>query len=212
MALPLLLGSGIKDAVGSIPPVVWKTAIATGLGVGTYLVVRKVVIAARRNAALKEFGESGAVDMATLFYQAMWENDPFGMGLSEDEKLIFDTAERIEKQKLDFSKIQQAYKKIYDKDLLRDIQRSLSPEEFQKFNQIFSNILGQLPFSALVATMKHTTIFTKDMQRAIPVKEKVKLGRHFETIILANKRKLTGFMKNNKLYYVPEKDVYLISA
>ncbi|WP_020532967.1 hypothetical protein [Flexithrix dorotheae] len=217
MALPLLLGSGIKDAVGSIPPVVWKALIATGLGVGAYLIVRKVVQNARRQSAIREFGRDGknglAVDLATLFYQAIWENDP--VGWSENEPLIFDTAKRVKNEKGDFGLVHKAYKKIYDRDLLKDIQKALNPEEFVRFNEIIDTgigILGQVPFTKLVATINPTTVFAHDLQQAKRVNGRVKLGRHFETIVLGDNRKLTGFMKNKNLFYVPEKDIRLINA
>lgn len=82
--------------------------------------------------------EARYTKFASLYYSAMKKAGWFGWGWGTDEKLIYETTANIRKTKTPFGKVAIAYNKLYNRHLLRDLQKELKPDEYSKFQNILN--------------------------------------------------------------------------
>lgn len=82
--------------------------------------------------------EARYTKFASLYYSAMKKAGWFGWGWGTDEKLIYETTANINKTKTPFGRVAVAYNKLYNRHLLRDLQKELKPNEYAKFQRILN--------------------------------------------------------------------------
>jgi len=76
--------------------------------------------------------EGLAVQYAGLMHSAL---NSGWFGLTEDEEAIYKTAQKIYKAGLKFGDVANAYRKLYNEELLTKINKHLSPDELEIFNK-----------------------------------------------------------------------------
>ena len=194
---------------------------------GTYFIVNKLMQDAKRNAALKEYGNPNSVNgmaatFATQFYNAMystweWWNDMMGDGTDED--IIYRTAGEMYRTRITLHDVAQKYKALYNKDLLQDLQRELDAEELQAFNRMLSSgLAGAASLAAVphrMATAIRATILNERLQPVHQVPANTILGDYVPDQIaayqLADGRTMVGFMFNRNMRYVDSAVIKLVA-
>ncbi len=147
-----------------------------------------------------------AAAYATQFFNAMvrstgWISDWFGDGTNTD--VIYATATEMHRHKVSFADVNQAYKGLYQRDLLEHLQSELDSEEMIKFNTLLTTGLGGIPVIDHVIISVHPTVVLDAQLRPVqPVLAGYRLGAHVETMILPNGTHYQGFLYNNQVRYV----------
>ena len=104
------------------------------VGVGGFLVyklVRKIITSAQKRNTEKQANDSPEIRQAMMLRSAM---NPSGISWMKsfdgtNTPAIFDTAKGIKS----LDNVIVSYRKLYDDDLLRDLQNELSTTDYQKF-------------------------------------------------------------------------------
>ncbi|WP_238354360.1 annexin [Fulvivirga marina] len=112
-------------------------ALVSIAGVGTFLLVRKVVRDIKKKARQKKALNPGNPASDAIQLKMAFENDLwFGWGTNED--LVFQILEDIPDSR-HMRKVQQAYRDLYKIDLVADMQAELDSEEFAKALNIINS-------------------------------------------------------------------------
>ncbi|MEM1134237.1 MAG: hypothetical protein AAGI07_00250 [Bacteroidota bacterium] len=200
----------------SIPPQVYKMLLLTGVGVAGYLLIKKGIHQAKSHAISNQFSSNDKNGMAARFairlFQAMFENDFFG--LTEDEAAIFQVAKEMKAQNISFGLVAKKYKDKYRRDLLKNIQSALSPQEFDNFQNILTSPLGSIRLHEKLYLKQPTSVFNENFTKAIPLPATAKsIGLLAETVFVGtNSQRFYGFKNGRKKYYIPASKVILKSA
>lgn len=186
------------------------------LAIGSFLLIRKIVRRFQKNRYMSEFGKNNksgrAVQYASQFYQAMisgheWFNDWFGDGT--DEKLIYSTAQEIHQDKdVSLPDVSQAYKRLYNRDLLIDLQKELDATQYKKFSEVMNSGLSGLSAPMRLITSRSATIFNEQFQPLHMVPANVNLGHSYESII-SNQGTYHIFYYKGKARFVQDQTVKL---
>lgn len=132
------------------------------IGIGGYFLYklgRKIFTKARKSSTEKKLDDSLEVRQATILRNAM---NPSGVSwlMSFDrtnEDKIFETAKNIVK----LDDVMSAYKKLYDDDLLKDLQSELDTEEYQKFLTLISSNPSKTGAAATSFAKKNQLVVAK---------------------------------------------------
>lgn len=135
-----------------------------GVVVGTgsfilYKVIRKIIAKARQGNTEKKLDDSPEVRQASVLRNAL---NPSGISwmMSFDNTstdVILDTAKNIK----NLDEVMTSYKKLYDSDLLEDLQKELSTEEYQKFTTIIESNTGKKGAAPTVFVKKNQMVVAK---------------------------------------------------
>jgi hypothetical protein len=127
-----------------------------------YKVGRKIFTKAERHSTANKLDDSPEVRQATILRNAM---NPSGISWmmsfdTTNTDKIFETAKNITK----LDDVMTAYKKLYDADLLKDLQSELDTEEYQKFlTLIASNPLKSGAAAVSFAKKNQMVVAKKDV-------------------------------------------------
>lgn len=187
--LPAIVAS--KAAKSNALVVASQFGIFTLVLVGAFLLIRRLIRGFQKDGYMNSFGtntnKGRSVQYATQLYQAMisapgWFNDFFGDGT--DEKRIFSTAHEINQDKeVQLLDVQQAYKTMYNRDLIMDLQNELDSADFEKFRRILNQGLQGLEVPSLLVAKRASTVFDKNLRPLNQVQSNTKLGASYETLI-----------------------------
>lgn len=132
------------------------------VGVGSYLLyrtIRKIITNQQQKNTEKKLDDSPEVRQASVLRNAM---NPSGYSwmMSFDktnEEKIYETAKEITK----LDDVMAAYKKLYDSDLLEDLQSELDTEEYQKFLTLISSNPNKTGTAATTFASKNQMVVAK---------------------------------------------------
>lgn len=146
----------IKESSSLINKVLNVVLIAGGATV-LFFLGRKFILDARRAKIIRELGDSPEGQQAVAINEAMGY---FGT----DEELIYRTAEQI----TDWKAVQDAYKKLYNIDIIKDLQsaRGLDAQEMEKFLEIIKRKAKARDFETKAQQNKPTG--TQDVAKEKP--------------------------------------------
>lgn len=159
--------------------------------IGTFLLIRRLIRGFRKDGYMNSFGTNTAkgrsVQYATQLHQAMmstpgWFNSVFGDGT--DEQRIFTTAAEIQKDReVQLLDVQQAYKTMYNRDLIMDLTDELDSADFEKFRRILNTGLQGLELPSKLFSGSACKIYDRNFRTVKTVKAGVKLGTTYEKLI-----------------------------
>lgn len=157
-----LVAAAIPGLVRETTPLINKmlnVVLIAGGGTVLFFLGRKFILDARRAEVLRELGNSLEGQQAVAINEAMGY-------FSTDEDLILQTAEQIK----DWEGVQAAYKKLYNKDIVADLQsvRGLDAQELQEFLKIIHQGAKAKDFETKVKENKPTG--TQDISKDLPGK------------------------------------------
>lgn len=110
------------------------------------------------------------------------------------------------------TEVVKAYRRLYNRDLIIDLQKDLSSTEFAKFNRIVNEGLGAIRvIENHIISARPTMVYTENMIPLGIVKGRTHFGGHMESIIENNGRVLHGFDYKGQMRFVNAEDVLLIS-
>lgn len=203
-----------KIAKSNALAVASRFGIFTLIVVGAYLLVRKLVRSIQKNGYMSSFGTETAkgrsVQYATQLYSAMfsgpeWLSDWFGDGT--DEKAILATAQEIyNDREVNLSLVQTAYKSLYNRELVTDLQKDLDSKYFAKFRSIVNEGLAGLELPSMLIVANPTLIYDKQLKALNQVAPNTRLGSSYETLLTAD-GSYEVFYFNNHPRLVNTKDV-----
>lgn len=132
------------------------------IGLGSFFLYklgRKLIVNSRQRNEQKKLDDSPEVRQATLLRNAM---NPSGYSwmMSFDNTstdVVLETAKKITK----LDDVMTAYRKLYDSDLLEDLQSELSTEEYQKFTTIIESNTGKTGKPSVPFANKNQMIVAK---------------------------------------------------
>jgi hypothetical protein len=136
-----------------------NVAIGLVLAVGAFFVGRVIVRKVRKNKTEKDAVNNPPIQQALLLRSAM---NPSGVKwlMSSDgtkEKSLLQTAKQIE----DFNKVADAYKNLYNRSLISDLQKELGTDDYAELMNILNTKEGHNNNSYAVTYIdKHKMIFT----------------------------------------------------
>jgi hypothetical protein len=151
-----------------------------------------------------------AVQYATQLYSAMfssheWLSDWFGDGT--DEKAILSTAQEIYNDKdVTLATVQSAYKTLYARELVMDIQQEMDSSRFQKFQSILNKGMAGLELPSMLIVATPTLIYDKSLKPVTEAQPNTRLGTSYETILTGN-GSYEVFYFNNQPRLVSTRDV-----
>lgn len=210
--LPALIAT--KVAKSNALAVASRFGFFTLLAVGAYLLIRKLVKTLQKNGYMSSFGtdtaKGRAVQYATQLYSAMfsgpeWMSDFFGDGT--DEKAILSTAQEIFNDKeVTLAIVQAAYKTLYARELVMDLQKEMDSGYFQKFRKILNEGLAGLEMPSMLVVVSPAVIYDKNFKALNQAAPKTLLGSSYETLLTAD-GSYEVFYFNNQPRLVNTKDV-----
>ena len=210
--IPALIAT--KVAKSNALAVASRFGFFTLLVIGAYLLVRKLVKSIQKNGYMSSFGtdtsKGRAVQYATQLYSAMfsgpeWLSDLFGDGT--DEKAILSTAQEIYNDKeVTLATVQSAYKTLYSRELIMDLQKEMDSGYFAKFRKILNEGLAGLELPSMLIVAKPTTVFDKNFKPLTQAMPNTMLGSSYETLLTAD-GSFEVFYFNNQPRLVNTKDV-----
>jgi len=129
--IPLIAAATNGDTMKKVGIVVGAGALL-GLGYWGY---KSYIKKANVKQAANKYGdgskEGKAVEYAGMMYSALhrgWFN------MTEDEKAIYTTAIKMNENGVSMRMVGDAYRKLYSKELVTELNRLLDPDELIKFN------------------------------------------------------------------------------
>jgi len=152
------------------------------VGVGSFLlykVIRKIITKARQGNTEKKLDDSPEVRQASVLRNAM---NPSGISwmMSFDNTstdVILDTAKSIK----NLDEVMTSYKKLYDSDLLEDLQKELSTEEYQKFTTIIETNAGKKGAAPTTFIKKNQMVVAKKSIRVRSTPDATYTGGVFQS-------------------------------
>ena len=151
---------GALDYVMEHPGRVLVGGVVVGLGSFLlYKLIRRFVTKSRQHTTEKKLDDSPEVRQASVLRNAM---NPSGISwmMSFDNTstpVILDTAKNIK----NLDEVMTSYKKLYDSDLLEDLQSELSTEEYQKFTSIIESNAGKKGAAPTTYAKKNQMVVAK---------------------------------------------------
>ncbi len=148
------------DYVMEHPGRVLVGGVVVGLGSFIlYKVIRKIIAKAKQGNTEKKLDDSPEVRQASVLRNAM---NPSGISwmMSFDNTStdkVLETAKSIK----NLDEVMSSYKKLYDSDLLEDLQKELSTEEYQKFTTIIESNTGKKGAAPTVFAKKNQMVVAK---------------------------------------------------
>lgn len=215
--LPATITKGIASS--NIMSYLLKGGFFIAMATATFLLLRSVIRRVRRNSITNKFGsdtaQGRAAQYAANFYQGIfpsgieWLSDFVGDGT--DTNIIFGTAQEVYANS-SMTEVVKAYRRLYNRDLIIDLQKDLSSTEFAKFNRIVNEGLGAIRvIENHIISARPTMVYTENMIPLGIVKGRTHFGGHMESIIENNGRVLHGFDYKGQMRFVNAEDVLLIS-
>lgn len=216
--LPATISKGLASS--NIMSYLLKGGFFIAIAGATFLLLRSVIRRIRRNSITNNFGadtpQARAAQYAANFYTAIfpsgleWLSDMFGDGT--DTALVFSTAQQVYADS-NMSEVVKAYRKLYNRDLIIDLQKDLGSSEFAKFNKIMNEGLAGIRLvSNKLISNKPTVVYNESIQPLGVVKARTCFGGHVESIIENNGRVLHGFDYKGQMRFVNAEDVQLVNA
>lgn len=188
--LPAVLASNV--ARSNALAVASQFGFFTLVLVGAFLLVRKLVRGFQKNGYMNSFGtntvKGRATQYATQLHQAMISTPSWisWMGDGTDEQRIFSTAHEIQQDKeVELVDVQQAYKTMYNRDLVTDLTSELDSSDFNKFRRIVNQGLQGLEAPSMLVVSRATTVYDKNLRPMSQAKANTKIGTSYETLITA---------------------------
>jgi hypothetical protein len=131
--IPMLAAaSNIKGDAVKKAGIIVGGAVVVGVGIYAY---KKWKHKQDVQATTSKYGDGSkeglAVQYASLLYSALHAG---WFGATEDEKAIYATALKIHQNKIPLVIVSNAYRKMYKKELITELNRLLKPEELTTFN------------------------------------------------------------------------------
>lgn len=215
--LPVTISKGIASS--NIVSYLLKGGFFLAVATGTYLILRSVIRKIRRNSITNNFGadtpQARAAQYAANFYTAIfpsgleWLSDMFGDGT--DTALVFSTAQQVHADN-NMSEVVKAYRKLYNRDLIIDLQKDLGSSQFAKFNKLVNEGLsGIRMISNNLIAAKPTIVYDEMLKPIGIVRERTCFGGHVESLFQNQGKVLHGFEHKGKMRYVNAEDVNLYS-
>lgn len=188
--LPAILAS--KVAKSNALAVASQFGFFTLIMVGAFLLIRKLVRGFQKDGLMKQWGhdtsKGRATQYATQLRQAMVSTPGWiaWMGDGTDEQRIFSTAHEIQQDKeVNLSLVQSAYKTLYNRELVMDLQDELDASDFEKFRRIVNQGLQGLENPHTLYVSRDTTVFDKNFRPISKAKARTKIGTSYETLVTA---------------------------
>lgn len=129
MAAPLLTSKVLSQAPNRT--IISRTAtilLATGLGIGTFFLIREIVRKIKRNQRAGQALQEGNPSNYAIRLKMAFENDnAFGWGT--DEEALFQTLEEIPSIAM-MRKVQRAYRDLHNSNLALDLKNELTTNEY----------------------------------------------------------------------------------
>ncbi len=112
----------------------------------------------KTQAASNKYGDGSkeglAVQYAGLMKSALYSG---WFGWAEDEKSIYATAIKMHKNKVSFKQVANAYRQLYNDELLVRLNKNLKPEELEKFNNALNGKYKPVPKQSAWVTAAKVT-------------------------------------------------------
>ena len=208
--LPILAASGALDGVIKI---LVRAGILAITAIGSFFLIKKVVKKAKYTNEIKRVGDDSRLGKANAFARSLYSaffpmgeimSDIFGDGTDED--LIFEIAADMYRNRINFSDVSNAYKSLYNRKLLQDLQGELDPRQYAKFNDIIQGgKLNGIGFNERIITRRATYLYAGATMRAVGKAERgIQLGTMIDAKVNhLNGKMFYGFFRDNKKMYVP---------
>jgi hypothetical protein len=149
--IPLLAAATNGDTMKKVGIVVGAGALL-GLGYWGYKSYRKK---ANIKQAARKYGdgskEGKAVEYAGMMYSALHSGL---LNMTEDEKSLYSTALEMHKNEVSMKLVGDAYRKLYNKELITELNRLLDPEELAVFNNAYNGKYKPVTTSTTTKVLK----------------------------------------------------------